>query len=199
MTKGKKNPELDSYFFGNKNKWPEEERKLREIVLDFPFTEEKKWMHPCYTIGKDRNVVLIHGFKEYCALLFIKGALMADPQNILIQQTENVQAGRQIRFTSLQQIEEMEPTLKAYIQNAIEVEESGAQIQKKETKDFPVPDELRTAFEQDGAFKEAFEALTPGRQRAWLLHFGGAKQSATRTSRIEKARDKIFDRLGPLE
>lgn len=196
----KKNPELDAYFLGTaKNRWPAETRKLREIVLTFPLSEEKKWMHPCYTHGKDCNVVLIHGFKEYCALLFIKGALMKDPANILIQQTENVQAGRQIRFTTLGQIEQMEETIKAYIAEAIAVEESGAQIQKKKTKDFPVSDELRTALAEDGAYKEAFEALTPGRQRAWLLHFGGAKQSATRISRIEKARDKIFDGMGPLD
>lgn len=199
MTKGTKNPELDKFFLANDKKWLGEMQKLREIVLSFPLAEELKWMHPCYTHGKDRNIVLIHAFKEYCALLFMKGALMQDPQNILIQQTENVQAGRQIRFTSLKQIEEMEDTLKAYIADAIAVEESGAQVQKKETKDFPVPDELRAAFEEDAAYKEAFEALTPGRQRAWLLHFGGAKQSATRVSRIEKAREKIFDGMGPLE
>jgi len=194
-----KNPKLDKFFLADGQKWRSEMQKLREIVLSLPLSEEMKWGQPCYTHGKDRNIVLIHGFKEYCALLFMKGALMNDPANILIQQTENVQSGRQIRFTSLKQIEEMEPTLKAYIQNAIEVEESGVQLQKKETRDFPVAEELRQAFDRDGAYKEAFEALTPGRQRAWLLHFAGAKQSATRVSRIDKARDKIFDGMGPLE
>jgi uncharacterized protein YdeI (YjbR/CyaY-like superfamily) len=193
-----KNPKLDNFFLGNSNKWLSEMQKLREIVLSLPLTEEMKWGQPCYTHGKDRNIVLIHGFKEYCALLFIKGALMPDPADILIQQTENVQAGRQIRFTSLDQINQMEDTIKAYIANAIAVEESGVQVQKKETKDFPVAEELHQAFADDAAFKEAFEALTPGRQRAWLLHFSGAKQSATRVSRIEKARDKIFDGMGPL-
>jgi uncharacterized protein YdeI (YjbR/CyaY-like superfamily) len=199
MTAGKKNPKLDSLFLKNSDQWSNEKQKLREIVLSLPLAEEMKWGQPCYTSGKDRNVLLIHGFKEYVALLFMKGALMKDPAGLLVQQTENVQSARQIRFTGLDEIEKQEDTLKAYIQNAIEIEAAGLKIEKKETKDFPVPDELTQKFAEDAELKKAFEALTPGRQRAWLLHFGQAKQSATRVSRIEKARPKILEGKGLLD
>ena len=199
MTKGTKNPKLDSHFLSNSDQWREEKQKLREIVLALPLSEEMKWGQPCYTSGKDRNVVLIHGFKEYVALLFMKGALMKDPAGILVQQTENVQSARQIRFTNLDEIVGQEETLKAYIQNAIDIEEAGLKVEKKETKDFPVPDELHAKFAEDAELQKAFEALTPGRQRSWLLHIGQAKQSATRLSRIEKARSKIIEGKGMLE
>jgi len=199
MTAGTKNPKLDSLFLKNADQWSMEKQKLREIVLSLPLTEEMKWGQPCYTSGKDRNVVLIHGFKEYVALLFMKGALMKDPAGILVQQPEYVQSARQIRFTGLGEIVAQEETLKAYIQNAIEIEEAGLKIEKREAKDFPVPDELHAKLAEDAELKNAFEALTPGRQRAWLLHFGQAKQSATRVSRIEKARPKILEGKGLLD
>jgi uncharacterized protein YdeI (YjbR/CyaY-like superfamily) len=199
MTVGAKNPKLEKFFTSESNKWRAEMQALREIMLSLPLSEEMKWGQACYTHGKDRNIAIIHGFKEYCGLSFMKGALMKDPAGLLIQPTENMQAGRQIRFTGLDQITGHEDTIKAYVADAIAIEESGRQVPKKETKDFPVPDELRQKFAEDPAYKEAFEALTPGRQRGWLLHFAGAKQSATRASRIEKAREKIFDRLGPMD
>jgi uncharacterized protein YdeI (YjbR/CyaY-like superfamily) len=178
--------------------WRAETAKLRQIVLGCGLDEDLKWGQACYMDG-GRNIVLIHGFKDYCALLFFKGALMKDPEGVLIQQTENVQAGRQIRFTNLGEIVLMEPVLKAYIEDAIAVEKSGAKIARKPTADFPVPEELLARFEADTVLEEAFQALTPGRQRAWLLQFAGAKQAATRTSRIEKARPKILEGKGPLD
>jgi uncharacterized protein YdeI (YjbR/CyaY-like superfamily) len=178
--------------------WRAETAKLRQIVLGCGLEEDLKWGQACY-MDAGRNIVLIHGFKEYCALLFFKGALMKDPEGVLIQQTENVQAGRQIRFTNLGEIVQMEPVLKAYIEDAIAVEKSGAKIARKPTADFPVPEELLARFEADTVLEEAFQALTPGRQRAWLLQFAGAKQAATRTSRIEKARPKILEGKGPLD
>ena len=190
-------PKVDSYF-ANAKTWRAEQIKLREIVLTFDLGEDYKWMHPCYALD-GRNVVLIHAFKDYCALLFMKGALMQDPENILIQQTENVQSGRQIRLTSLQQIVEMEGVLKDYIRNAIDIEKSGLKVEKKKTEDYPVPEELIRRFEEDPDYHVAFEALTPGRQRGYLLHFAGAKQSATRESRIEKCREKIFAGKGFMD
>ncbi len=178
--------------------WREEMERLRGVVLGCGLDEALKWGQACY-MDAGRNIVLIHGFKDYCALLFFKGALMNDPNGILIQQTQNVQAGRQIRFTNLGDIIQMEPVLKAYIEDAIAVERSGAKIARKPTADFPVPEELLARFEADTTFEEAFQALTPGRQRAWLLQFAGAKQAATRTSRIEKARPKILAGKGPLD
>jgi uncharacterized protein YdeI (YjbR/CyaY-like superfamily) len=184
------NPKADSYI-ADLTSWRGELAKLREIALACPLAEDFKWGHPCYTLN-GQNVVLIHGFKEYCALLFMKGALMKDPAGILVQQTENVQSGRQIRFTSLEQIAGMENVLKAYIHDAIEVEKSGAKVEKKSTADFAVPEEFTKKLAEMPELKRAFEALTPGRQRGYLLHFGSAKQSKTREARIEKFVPKIL-------
>ncbi len=188
------NPKVDSYL--NKvTKWQEELVKLREIVLDCHLVEELKWGVPCYTFNNN-NIVLIHAFKEYCALLFMKGVLLADANGILIQQTENVQSGRQIRFTNLNEIIEQENTLKAYIFEAIEVEKEGLKIEFKKTEDFTMPDEFQTALINNKELKSAFEALTPGRQKVYLLHFSTPKQSATRESRIEKCTPKILNGKG---
>lgn len=184
MTQGERNSKIDPYFRKLK-KWKEEFELLREIVLDCGLTEDFKWMHPCYTYD-NKNIVLIHGFKDYCALLFHKGALIKDPHEILIQQTENVQAARQIRFTHVQDIEEMELILKAYIHEAIEVEKAGLQINYKKNTEYVIPEELENKFAQMPDLKTAFESLTPGRQRAYILHFSTPKQSKTRESRIEK-------------
>jgi len=188
----KTNPKVDEYI-GKSKKWKEEYEKLRNIILDYELTEEFKWMHPCYTFG-DKNIILIHGFKEYCALLFHKGALLKDPQGILIQQTENVQAARQIRFSNVQDIIEMENILKAYIREAIEIEKAGLEVEKK--TDFELPEELQHKFAENHALETAFEELTPGRQRAYILYFSQAKQSKTRESRIEKYIEKIMDGKG---
>lgn len=188
------NPKVD-FFFDKPSKWQQEYRKLRSIALDCGITEELKWGVPCYTYNKS-NVVLIHGFKDYCALLFHKGALLKDTEDILIQQTENVQAARQLRFTNLDEILELEPVIKAYIHEAIEVEKAGLKVQLKKTKEFDMPEEFRTVLEEDPELKDAFEALTPGRQRAYLLHFSGAKQAKTRVSRIEKCIPQIFNGKG---
>lgn len=188
------NPKVDE-FLGKAKKWQDEMTKLRSIVLDCGLNEEEKWMHPCYTY-QNSNVVLIHGFKEYCALLFFKGALLKDTNGILIQQTENVQAGRQIRFTNLLEIVEQEATIKAYIFEAIEVEKAGLKVELKKTKDYPVPEEFQTKLDESPALKTAFEALTPGRQRAYLFHFGQPKQSKTRTSRVGKCIPQIMDGKG---
>ncbi|WP_417590408.1 YdeI/OmpD-associated family protein [Owenweeksia hongkongensis] len=184
------NPKVD-FYFNKASKWQEEYQKLRTIVLDCGLTEELKWGVPCYTLNGS-NVVLIHGFKEYCALLFHKGALLKDSEDILIQQTENVQAARQLRFTTLEEILETEPTIKAYIHEAVEVEKAGLKVELKKTKEFDMPEEFKTALEEDPELKDAFKALTPGRQRGYLLHFSGAKQSKTRVSRIEKATPDIL-------
>lgn len=197
MTTSRLNPKVDE-FLSKAKKWKEEFEKLRSIVLDCELTEDFKWMHPCYTFEK-KNVVLIHGFKDYCALLFHKGALLPDPRGILIQQTENVQAARQIRFTNLQEIMELETILKDYIRAAIEVEKSGLEVEFKETAGFTVPEEWQQKLEELPALKTAFEALTPGRQRAYLLYFAEPKQSKTRVSRIEKYMQHIFDGKGLKE
>jgi uncharacterized protein YdeI (YjbR/CyaY-like superfamily) len=194
MSISKKNPKVDE-FLSKAEKWKEEYEKLRNIVLDCDLTEEFKWMHPCYTFDK-KNIVLIHGFKEYCALLFHKGALLKDAHGILIQQTENVQAARQIRFTNIQEIVEMETILKAYINEAVEVEKAGLEVSFKETKEYIIPEELQNKFNEIPALKTAFEALTPGRQRAYILHFSGPKQSKTRESRIEKYMKQILNGKG---
>ncbi|WP_459503745.1 YdeI/OmpD-associated family protein [Bacillus sp. C1] len=194
MTNGISNPKVDE-FLSKTTKWKKEYEKLRNIVLDCELAEEFKWMHPCYTFEK-KNIVLIHGFKEYCALLFQKGALLQDTHGILVQQTENVQAARQIRFTNVQEIIEMETILKAYIYEAIEVEKAGLEVKKKEHKEFIVPEELQNKFDEMPTFKTAFESLTPGRQRAYILYFSQAKQSKTRESRIEKYTQKILDGKG---
>jgi uncharacterized protein YdeI (YjbR/CyaY-like superfamily) len=178
------NPKVD-FFFSKAEKWQKELEKLRMIVLDCDLTEELKWGVPCYTFEKN-NIVLIHAFKEYCALLFFKGALLKDNKHILIQQTENVQAARQIRFTNVAEIVKKEKALKAYIYEAIEVEEAGLKVSFKETKEFPMPEEFQKKLDKTPALKKAFYALTPGRQRGYLLYFSQAKQSKTRESRIEK-------------
>lgn len=188
------NPKVDG-FLRKAKQWKEEFIKLREIILACELTEDFKWMHPCYTL-EGKNILLIHGFKDYCAILFHKGALLKDPNGILIQQTENVQAARQIRFTHVEQIIEMEDILKSYIQEAIEVEKSGQEISYKKTNEYTVPEELQAKFDESSAFKTAFEALTPGRQRAYLYHFSEAKQSKTRTARIEKYYRQILDGKG---
>ncbi|TJY44111.1 hypothetical protein E5161_01555 [Cohnella pontilimi] len=194
MTKGKRNPKIDP-FFNKAQKWKEEFAKLRDIVLDCELTEEFKWMHPCYTF-QNKNIVLIHGFKEYCALLFHKGALLKDPHGILIQQTENVQSARQIRFTNVQEIDEMQLILKTYIDEAIEVENAGLQVDFKKHAEYIVPEELENKFVEIPDLKTAFEALTPGRQRAYILHFSGPKQSKTRESRVEKYIPQILNGKG---
>jgi len=178
------NPKVDFYFIKAK-KWQEEIEKLRTIALGCGLDEELKWGCPCYTYKKN-NIVLIHVFKEYCALLFFKGALLKDPKGILVQQTENVQAARQLRFTGLQEIAKMERSIKAYIHEAIEVEKAGLKVPLKKTKEFDMPEEFEKALSEMPELKKAFKALTPGRQRGYLLYFSSAKQSKTREARIEK-------------
>ena len=175
--------------------WKEESILLREICLECGLDEDFKWMHPCYTF-QGKNIVLIHGFKEYCALLFHKGALLNDTENILVQQTENVQSARQIRFTDKTQINDLKAVIKAYIFEAIEVEKAGLEVKKKKTSEYDIPEELEQEFQNDSDFKTAFYNLTPGRQRGYLLYFSEAKQSKTRSSRIEKAKPNIFDGKG---
>jgi uncharacterized protein YdeI (YjbR/CyaY-like superfamily) len=182
-------------FLRKAKKWREEFEKLRMVCLDSGLTEELKWGKPCYTYQKS-NVVLIHGFKEYCALLFMKGTLLKDPNGILVQQTENVQAARQIRFTNVREIVEMEPILKAYIKEAIKVEKAGLEVDYKKTSEFAVPEEFQNRLIESPALKTAFDALTPGRQRGYLLHFSAAKQSKTREARIEKSLQQILDGKG---
>jgi len=184
------NPKVDAYL-QRIDRWHAESAALREILLECPLVEDLKWGVPCYTLD-GKNVVLIHGFKDYCALLFHKGALMQDPEGILIQQTDNVQSARQIRFTGLDEIKRMQNLLKTYIHDAIEVERAGLKVALKSVAEFAVPEEFAVALENDATLKSAFEALTSGRQRAYLLHFSSAKQSSTRQSRIEKCRPKIM-------
>ncbi|MEZ4660071.1 MAG: YdeI family protein [Caldilineaceae bacterium] len=190
----KMNPQVD-FYFTKAEQWQAEFNKLRMIVLDCGLTEELKWGHPCYTLD-GKNVVLMHGFKEYCALLFHKGALLQDPHGILIQQTANVQAARQIRFTDVQEIAEMEPILKAYVADAIAVEKAGLEVELKKTAEFDFPEEFVNKLEEVPGLQDAFEALTPGRQRGYLLYFAGAKQAKTRESRIEKYVQHILDGKG---
>jgi uncharacterized protein YdeI (YjbR/CyaY-like superfamily) len=188
------NPKVD-WYFNKAQKWQEEIKKLRVIVLDCGLTEELKWGVPCYTFQKS-NIVLIHVFKEYCALLFVKGALLNDPSGILVQQTENVQAARQIRFTNVKEIVKLKTSLKAYIQEAIEVEKAGLKVNLKKTTEFNMPEEFLNKLDEMPALKEAFDALTPGRQRAYLLYFSAPKQSKTRQSRIEKCTPQILNGKG---
>lgn len=188
------NPKVD-FYFNKAKKWQEEIEKLRTIVLDCGLNEELKWGCPCYTF-KDSNIVLIHVFKEYCALLFFKGSLLKDSKGILIQQTENVQAARQIRFTGVNEIAKLERTLKAYIYEAVEVEKAGLKVPLKKTKEFNIPEEFQNKLDKKPALKKAFHALTPGRQRAYLLYFSSAKQAKTRESRIEKYVPQILDGKG---
>lgn len=184
------NPKVN-FFFDKATQWKKEYSKLRTLLLDWGLTEELKWGTPCYTY-KGNNIVLIHGFKEYCALLFFKGALLKDTENILIKQTENVQAQRQARFTNLQQIIELEPVLKTYVFETIEVEKAGLKVEFKKTKEFTMVDEFREKLEELPGLKTAFEALTPGRQRGYLLYFSSAKQAKTREARIEKYIPRIM-------
>jgi uncharacterized protein YdeI (YjbR/CyaY-like superfamily) len=194
MTEEALNPKVDA-FVGKPGKWQEAYSKLREIALACDLTEEFKWGCPCYSYN-GHNIVLIHGFKEYCALLFFKGALMQDPKGILIQQTENVQAGRQIRFTTVAEISKLEKSLKSYIKDAIQVEKSGLKVDFKETEEFEMPEELQNKMDEIPALRYAFDALTPGRQRGYILFFASAKQAKTRESRIEKYLPKILDGKG---
>lgn len=186
------------FFFAKASQWQAEYQLLRDIVLSCDVTETVKWGCPCYT-HNDSNVVLIHGFKNYCALLFMKGALLKDPGNILIQQTENVQSARQVRFTSVADIKKLTPKIKALIKDAKAVEASGQKVALKKTEAYPVPEEFAAAMKKDVQLRTAFKALTPGRQRAWLMFIGDAKQTATRQSRVLKAIPKIEKGLGPNE
>ncbi|MBW8888032.1 MAG: YdeI/OmpD-associated family protein [Fibrobacteres bacterium] len=188
------NPKVD-FYFNKAEKWQKEIRKLRSIALACGLAEELKWGCPCYTF-EGSNIVLIHVFKEYCALLFFKGALMKDPKGILIQQTKNVQAARQARFTDVKEITKLQSPLKAYIHQAIDVEKAGLKVTLKKVTEYAVPAEFRNRLEKDPALKRAFEALTPGRQRGYLLHFSAPKQSQTREARIEKCEDRILDGMG---
>ncbi|WP_336780092.1 YdeI family protein [Paenibacillus illinoisensis] len=194
MLKGERNTKIDPYFNKLKN-WKEEFELLREIVLDCGLTEDFKWMHPCYTLD-GKNIVLIHGFKEYCALLFHKGALLKDPHGILIQQTENVQAARQLRFTNAQTIQEMQLIIQDYIEEAVQIEKAGLQVELKKHDEYTLPEELANKFVEIPDLKAAFEGLTPGRQRAYIMHFSSPKQTKTRESRVEKYIPHILDGKG---
>jgi uncharacterized protein YdeI (YjbR/CyaY-like superfamily) len=186
---------LVSKAHGGEKRWRAEYAALRQLCLASGLNEELKWGQACYDLGGS-NVVLIHGFKDYCALLFMKGALLKDPKHILIQQTTNVQAARQIRFASLQDVKKRSSAVKAYIKEAIAVEKSGARVQMKGVAQFDVPDEFQRRLDDDATLAKAFKALTPGRQKGYLLHFAGAKQSATRAARVEKHASRILKGLG---
>ena len=194
MTKNGMNPAVDFYFSKDKN-WQEEINQLRMVVLDCGLTEELKWGCPCYTFQKS-NIVLIHVFKEYCALLFFKGALLNNSKSMLIQQTENVQAARQVRFTNIKEIVKAEKILKAFVYEAIEVEKAGLKVNLKKPEEFTIAEEFKKKLDKNPALKTAFKALTPGRQRAYLLHFSQPKQSKTRESRIEKCMQQILNGKG---
>ncbi|MBN2615609.1 MAG: YdeI family protein [Bacteroidales bacterium] len=187
-------PQVDQ-FLSQPGRWQEEFVVLRNIVMDCGVEEAFKWKHPCYTV-QGKNVVLIHGFKEYCALLFFKGALLQDPENILVQQTDQVQAARQIRFTGVEEIKQLEPVLKDYIRKAVEVEKSGLKVPMRKTSDYPVPEEFQNKLNELPGLEKAFKALTPGRQRAYLYYFAQPKQSKTREARIEKYIQRIFEGKG---
>ena len=187
-------PKVD-WFFSKDTKWQKEYEKLRMIILDCGLTEELKWGCPCYTFEK-RNIVLIHGFKEYCALLLFKGALLNDPNGILIQQTKNVQSARQVRFTNVREIVKMERILKAYIYEAIEVEKAGLKVKLKKTSEYKIPEEFQQKLNKTAALKTAFYALTPGRQRGYIFYFSQPKQSKTRESRVEKYMPQILGGKG---
>lgn len=194
MTEGEVNP-LVTKLHGKEKRWRAEFAALRQLCLASGLNEELKWGQACYDLN-GRNVVLIHGFKDYCALLFMKGALLKDPKRILIQQTKNVQAARQIRFTSLADIKKQTVAVAAYIREAIAVEKSGAKVQMKTAAQFDVPEEFQRRLDADRALAEAFHALTPGRQKGYLLYFAGAKRSATRAARVERLEPRILDGLG---
>ncbi len=188
------NPKVDA-FFSEAEQWQDEYEEFRRIVLECGLTEELKWGVPCYTY-KNANILIIHGFKEFCAINFFKGSLLKDEEGILVQQTENVQATRQIRVTSVKEIKKLEGHIKAYIFEAIEVEKAGLKINYKKVDDFDVPEEFQQKLDESPELKEAFEALTPGRQKGYLLHFSQAKQSATRAARVEKYRQRILNGKG---
>lgn len=188
------NPKVD-FYFNKAQKWQEEAEKLRTIVLDCGLTEELKWGQPCYTFHES-NIVLIHDFKDYCALLFFKGALLNDASCMLIRQTENVQATRQLRFTNIVEIVEQEAVIKSYIFQAIEVEKAGLKVILKKTAEFPITEEFQNKLDHIPELKIAFGALTPGRQRAYLLHFSQPKQSKTREARVEKYIPQILGGKG---
>lgn len=191
------NPKVDD-FICKVDKWQKELEKLRSIILKTGLTEDIKWNHPCYSF-ENSNIVLIHGFKDYCAILFYKGALLRDKKKILIRQTENVQSRRQIRFKNISKIKKLEKTIKEYIFEAIEAEKAGLKIELKKTSDYEMPEELEQKFKQDKSFEMAFENLTPGRQRGYLLHFTQPKQSKTRMARIEKNIERILMGKGLLD
>lgn len=182
-------------FFNHLGRWHDEYTALRQIVRETGLNEDWKWMHPCYDLD-GKNVVLIHGFKDYCALLFMKGSLLADPKRLLVQQTPNVQARRQLRFISVEQIEAEAGIIKAYIEEAIELERTGVEVELKSTAEFEVPMEFQVRLDEDDRLREAFEALTPGRQRGYLLYFAAPKLAATREARVEKSLPAILDGLG---
>jgi len=188
------NPKID-WFFNKESKWQDAYLLLRAIALECELTEELKWGLPCYSLNK-ANIVIIQGFKEYCALMFFKGVLLKDPKKILIQMTENVQAARQLRFNDVQQITEQEKILKTYIKEAIEIEKSGLKVKLKKTSDYKMPDEFKNLLDKNSVLKKSFEALTPGRQRGYLFYFAQAKQSNTRKNRIEKYIPKILEGKG---
>lgn len=188
------NPKVD-FYFNKESKWQQEYGLLRKIALSCGLTETLKWGCPCYTL-RDANIVLIHGFKDYCAYLFFKGALLPDPDGILIQQTENVQSARQVRFTDVGEITKLETTLKEYIKEAIKVEKAGLKVALKKTEEYDVPEEFQIRLDKDKNLAKAFKALTPGRQRAYLYHFSQAKQAKTRETRVEKYIPKILDGKG---
>lgn len=194
MKKSKTNPKVD-WYFKKPRKWKEEIIILRDIILSSGLNEELKWGCPCYTI-EDKNVVLIHVFKEYCAVLFFKGALLKDRENILIQQTENVQSARQMRFISTAEIAELKPVLTDYINEAVEIEKQGLKVELKKTAEYKIPEEFQNRLDAMPALKKAFYALTPGRQRGYLLYFSAAKQSKTREQRVEKYMKQIMDGKG---
>jgi len=188
------NPKVD-FFFSKGKKWSQEYEQLRMLVLDCGLTEELRWGCPCYTFQK-KNIVLIHGFKEYCALLFFKGALLKDPNRILIQQTKNVQSARQVRFTGVREIIKRERVLKTYIKEAIELEKTGAKVSFRKTAELDVPEEFQNRLDDNPALKTAFDALTPGRQRGYIFYFSQPKQSKTREARIEKYVKQILTGKG---
>lgn len=194
MTNSKLNPKVDA-FLSRSEKWREEFETLREIALDCELVEDLKWGVPCYTV-KSKNVVLIHGFKEYCALLFVKGALLKDAEKLLIQQTDNVQAARQIRFTHVEEIEKNKTKIKAYIQEAIEIEKAGLKVDTKKNIELTIPEELQKTFNEVPGLETAFKSLTPGRQRAYVLHFSQAKQAKTREARVQKYVQHILNGKG---
>jgi uncharacterized protein YdeI (YjbR/CyaY-like superfamily) len=187
-------PKVD-WYFTKAREWQKEIQKLRTIILDCDLTEELKWGCPCYTFEKS-NIVLIHVFKEYCAVLLFKGALLKDPKGILVQQTENVQAARQIRFMNIREINKLEKTLKAYIYEAVQVEEAGLKVEYKKTKEYTIPQEFQNKLDENPALKSAFNSLTPGRQRGYILYFSSARQSKTRESRVDKCMEDILDGKG---